>query len=139
MDNILQKETPEINVFKYSVHYARIYNYNDYTYKWRPIIPIKKVYNAWVVIPLFTEKEKFPKMNNYLLILELSKQQNIYVDLSRQDKLLHSKKNFNKFPIRDENGKWIKIKKSTIKIIQKEQNIYLYNNLSILKNIDINE
>lgn len=121
----------EINIFKYTIHYARIHNYNDNTYKWRHVIPIKKVYNYWVVIPLFTEKSRFKNMNNYLIINELSKNINVYIYLSRQDKILLNKNNFEYYPIKFENGKWYKVKKSTIKIIQEKQNIYLYEQMAI--------
>lgn len=125
----------EIKIIKRVVHYARVYNYNDETYKWRPVIPIKKVYNSWVVIPLFTEKKHFNEMDNYLLIDELSvlKQENVYVDLSRQDKILISKENFKSFPLRFKENKWHKVKKSTIKLIEVKQNIYIYDDLALVK------
>lgn len=131
------KNSKEINIFRYTIHNVRIYNYNDESYKWRPVIPIKKVYNSWIVIPLFTEKERFSSMKNYFLLEELSNSENIFVDLSRQDKILLSEKNFEKYPIRYKNNKWYKIKKSTIKLIQLKQNIYLYGELSIFQKNEI--
>lgn len=122
----------KFNIFKYVVHYARVYNYNDESYKWRPVIPIKKVYNSWIVIPLFTGKDYFINMPNYFLIKELSKNENVYIDLSRQDKILVDKKNFEKEPHKS-NGKLKNIKKSTIKIIQHQQNLYLYGKDSLVK------
>ncbi|WDA54902.1 MAG: hypothetical protein PPFGHCPK_01383 (plasmid) [Spiroplasma endosymbiont of Drosophila atripex] len=116
----------ELYIYKYIIHYARVYNYNDETYKWRPVIPIKKVYNSWVVIPLFTEKEKHDKMKNYFLLDNFS-DENIYIDLSRIDKIWCNRKNFDKYPIRDKNNNWIKLKKSTINLIKAKQIEYIYN------------
>lgn len=131
------EESKEISIFKYTIHNVRIYNYNDESYKWRPVIPIKKIYNSWVVIPLFTEKERFNNMKNYFMIEELSNSINIYVDLSRQDKVLLSEKNFGIYPIRYKNNKWYKVKKSTIKLIQLKQNTYLYGEFSIFQKNEI--
>lgn len=129
------EEKFEPNIFRFVVHHARVYNYNDESYKWRYVIPIKKVYNSWIVLPLFTEKEKFSNMKNYVLIEELSRSKKVYIDLSRQDKILISKENFEKEPYKT-NGKLKNIKKSTIKNIQYQQNFYLYKECSIVKNYE---